>query len=565
MSNKGSKLIQTILSEAESYSSIELIETYIQQGQDLSNLPTQPLYVALKSLPTEVVAATLSKFSKEQRQVFLDLDLWKKDDLDPDSFHFWIEAYSKVQDDELKYEFLNSPEFSIFVKGRLSVWTFDVDDPMYPDHDSYFLTEDMLLLFEFEEDYPYLAVIKQFTRDLYSQKGVEGAYQHLFKIVSEGFLTMQEEEYRFKKHRLNDLGFVDYFDALEMNNAFPSVSHIDLFIRKKEAITPDIDAESVNQCLDKNSVIAFKNNFESISDELGKVEDSKRLTFLQFNFTRLINATLTLNDALKDGSIAMTRVGRDTSNTVKLGLSYIRNILSNESIEVGENGIFSKFDFVDVYRVGRSLIALTQKDIKKVYAKHGFNDDNDSFLGEIFNSTYENSFHGEVKFIQDRTENKTALVENYTTFLSWKKEVTLFTNLMPFVESFFKTFNSLKDSGQLQDDYYMNYGIDDIDFEALILSTFVNFSNDELSKSHSLKMGVRVSELIAFSNNFISDDGKLLEAATKFKNKFGLDSIEGFESYLMDIIKYHLSGYDISELELSEFKHVGGPLLLKEA
>lgn len=565
MTNKGSKLIQSILSEADSYSSLDLIESYIQKGQDLSNLPTQPLYVALKSLPTEVVAASLSKFSKEQRQVFLDLDLWKKDDLDPDSFHFWIETYSKVQDEDIKNEFLNSSEFSMFIKGRLSLWTFDVEDPMYPDHDNYFLTEDMQLLFEFEDDYPYLAEMKQFIKDLYSQKGVEGAYQYIFKIVSEGFLTMQEEEYRFKKHRLNDLGFVDYFDALEMNNAFPSISHIDLFIRKKEPVTAELDAESVNQCLDKNSVIAFKNNFDSISEELSKIDDEKRVKFLQFNFTRLINSTLTLTDALKDGSIAMTRVGRETSNTIKLGLSYIKMVLDNESIDIGKSGLFDKFDFVDVYRVGKSLISLTQKNVKKAYAKNGFDSDNDSFLGEIFNSTIENSFYGEVKFIQDRTENKTALVESYSTFLLWQKEVELFIGVAPFIQSFLNTFKALNESGQLQDDFYMNYGIDDIDFEALILSTFINFSNDELAKSSGLKMGVRVAELVTFSKDYMGDLPKLKSKTVEFKNNFGLEAIEGIESYLIDIINYHLSGYDIAELELAEFKHVGGPLLLKES
>ena len=563
MSKDGSKLIQNILSEADSYSSLEIIESYIQKGQDLSNLPTQPLYVALKSLPTDVVATTLSKFSQEQRRVFLDLDLWKRDDIDPNSFHYWIETYSKVQDEKIKSEFLNSSEFSIFLKGRMSVWTFDVEDPEYPDHDNYFLTEDNLLLFEFEEDYPYFAEIKQFVRDLYTEKGVEKAYQHLFKVVSEGFMTMQEEEYRFKKHRLNDLGFVDYFDALEMSNSFPSVSHIDLFIRKKETITPKLDPSSVNQCLDKFSVIAFKNNFDSISTELAKLNDDTRVNFLQFNFTRLINATLTLNDALKDGSVAMTRVGRETSNTIKLGLSYVKNLIKEESLEITDQGIFSSFDFVDIYRIGRSLISLTQKSLKRAYAQSGFTSENDSFLGEIFTSTIENSFYGEVKYIDNRVENKTRLVEDAETFKNWKSEVELLVKTLPFLTSFYKTFNELKSSGQLMDDFYLNYGIDDIDFEALMISTLINHSNDNLSKSSGMKMGVSIDELRSFSSKVLKNDSLLLQCANNFKNTFGLDEVIGFENFLVDIIKYHLSGYDLEELDESEFKHVGGPLLFK--
>ncbi|WP_127715886.1 DUF6178 family protein [Halobacteriovorax sp. HLS] len=559
MTSDGSRLIQSILSEAESYSSLEIIESYIQQGQDLSNLPTQPLYVALKSLPTEVVASALGKFSSEQRQVFLDLDLWKKDDIDPESFHFWIETYSKVTDEKLKNEFLNSIEFSIFIKGRLSVWTFDVEDPMYPDHDNYFLTEDSLLLFEFEEDYPYVGELKQFIKDIYSEKGVEAAYQHLFMIVSDGFLSMQEDEYRFKKHRLNDLGFVDYYDALEMNNSFPSMSHVDHFIKSKVEITGELEAESLNQCLDKNAVIAFKNNFDSISDELSKLKNEKRVDFLQFNFTRLINATLTLSDALKDGSVAMTRVGRETANTIKLGLNYIKN-LSEQS----EQGVFSKFDFVDIYRVGRSLIYLTQKTIKKSYAQSGFNSDNDAFLGEIFSTTIENSFYGEVKYIENRIENKSTLVESYSSFLSWEKEVQLLNSTLPFIQSFYKTFQELKEAGQLMDNYYLNFDVADIDFESLILSTFINFCNKSIQENSGMKIGVTISELRDFSKRFIQQEAILQSKAIEFKNTFGLSVIDGFENYIEDIIKYHLSGYDLEELDSSEFKHVGGPLILQD-
>jgi hypothetical protein len=563
MSKDGSKLIQNILSEADSYSSMDIIESYIQKGQDLSNLPTQPLYVALKSLSTDVVASSLSKFSKEQRKVFLDLDLWKKDNIDPNSFHFWIETYSKVTDEELKSEFLNSSEFSIFLKGRMSVWTFDVEDPRYPDHDNYFLTEDNLLLFEFEDEYPYVSQIKQFIADLYTEKGVEKAYQHLFKVVSEGFMTMQEEEYRFKKHRLNDLGFVDYFDALEMSHSFPSISHIDLFIRKKETITPELDANSVNQCLDKFSVIAFKNNFDSISTELAKLNDDNRINFLQFNFTRLINATLTLNDALKDGSVAMTRVGRETANTIKLGVSYIKHIISTEELSISENGIFQTFDFVDIYRIGKSLISLTQRDLKRAFSATPFNNENDSFLGEIFNTTIENSFYGEVKYIDNRVENKTRLVDDCETFLNWKSEVELLKSSLPFISSFFKTFNDLKSSGQLMADFYLNYGVDDIDFEALIISTFINHTNGSLGKGSGMKMGVSIDELREFSKTLLSKKDELSTRALEFKNTFGLSDAKSFENYLIDIIMYHLAGYDLEELSDTEFKHVGGPLVLK--
>ncbi|OUR97147.1 hypothetical protein A9Q84_12535 [Halobacteriovorax marinus] len=565
MSQNGKELISNILKEAESYSSLDIIESYIEQGQDLSNLPVQPLYVAIKSLPPAKVAMALEKFSAEQRETFLDLDLWTKDDIDPQSFHFWLSVYSATDNDEMKYEFINSNEFTLYLKGKMSFWTFDLEDPEYPDHDNYFLTECNQLLFEFDEDFEYVGEIKQFVKDFYSQKGVDHAYQHLFKIVSDGFLNMQEEEYRFKKHRLNDLGFVDYYDALELNNPFPSNSHVDLFINKKEVLTPEIDAESLNQCLDKNALIAFKSGFESINDELAKVESKVRLEFLQFNFTKLVNSTLTLQDALKDGAMAMTRIGKVTLNTLKLGLSYIQNFTKENGLTaLSDTGIFNLFDFVEIYRIGHSLILLEQKRLKKALAQNEFTSENDSFLGEVLYHILEESFASPVQVILNKVENEKVYVSTFENYQKWKNDINLFSEILPFVRGFYKTFNELKAAGQVMDDYYLNFGSADIDFEALLLSTFINHANGEMTKNGSPKIGVTVAELRTFSKDILCNELSLDKKVKTFISEFGLNEVTGTESYIQEVLKFHLSGYDLEELETEEFRHVGGPLILNK-
>ena len=70
------KALINLVSESEAYTSMELIETYIEKGVGLSSLPIQPLYLAIKSLPLEKITNCLPMFSKEQRKAFLDLDLW---------------------------------------------------------------------------------------------------------------------------------------------------------------------------------------------------------------------------------------------------------------------------------------------------------------------------------------------------------------------------------------------------------------------------------------------------------------------------------------------------------
>ncbi|ATH07634.1 hypothetical protein BIY24_06660 [Halobacteriovorax marinus] len=563
MSKSGSNLITNILKEAQAYSSMDIIESYIEKGEDLSNLPVQPLYTAIKSLSTDLVASSLSKFSPKQRQVFLDLDLWKKDDLDPNSFSYWIDVYSKCNDDKIKSEFLNSTEFALFLKGRMSIWTFDSEDPQYPDHDFYFLTEDNLLLFEFEEDYPYIGEVKQFVADLYTEHGVEGAYQYIFKIVSEGFLNMQEEEYRFKKHRLNDFGFVDYYDALELCNPFPSLSHINFFISKKEAHTPNIDREAQNQCLDNNALIAFKDRVDELSEELGKVNSQERLSYLQFNFTRLINSSLTMEDALKDGALAMTRIGKKSLAYMKLGFSYIlENTKDNSQNTFTDEGIFSAFDFVEIYNIGHSLILFEQKRIKKAMAQNGFNAENDSFLGEVIGTILDESFNEPVQFISNKIDNTKCTVDSFSQLLNLQNDISLISGILPFARGFFTTFKELEESNKLMDEYYLNFTVADIDFEALLLSTFVNFSNGVKLDGDSGKIGLLVSELKKFSLETMSNQATLESKIKEFTQSFGLNSVHKVEDYLQTLVQFHLSGYDITHLTEEEFRHVGGPLLL---
>ena len=81
-------LLSKIIFEAKSYNTVEDIETLVDVGADLSMIPIQPLYMSLISSNTDQVANILPKLSSSQRQVMLDLDLWKKDVVDVESFEF---------------------------------------------------------------------------------------------------------------------------------------------------------------------------------------------------------------------------------------------------------------------------------------------------------------------------------------------------------------------------------------------------------------------------------------------------------------------------------------------
>lgn len=388
MTESKNNLLQNILYEARAYNTFEDIEKLVDSGTDLSMIPIQPLYVSLLTTSSDQVANIVHKFSSEQRQALIDLDLWKKDIVDVGSFEYWIEVYSKCKDDELVQEFVQTEDFLLYLKSRVNIHTFDQEDPAYPDHDNYFLTDDAQLLIEYADEYALAGELKFLIKNLYSVQGVDGAYTILFKLINDSFSILQETGYTAKKDRLRDYGFVDYFEACEKLFPFARTGQVKKFIRDKNAVTGSINLTGQNQSLHSSALVSFDSEMENIAAELAKVTNEKRQQFLHFTFIRLINSTITLTDSLRGGRVELTKVGKQTKVTLELGMQYIHSIK-----DFKKSMLFDSFDFFDVYKVGISLISIQQNKIKNSLKNTPFEEDEfEYFLGSWWSSFIDNSF-----------------------------------------------------------------------------------------------------------------------------------------------------------------------------
>jgi hypothetical protein len=570
-SNKKNDPITLLMKESDAYNNLDQIEKYVEGQHDLGMLPVQPVYLALRKLPIDKVAEYLPKFSKEQREIFLDIDLWHKDEIDIEHFTFWLHAYSMVESDEVRADFVQSEQFLLFLKSRFNVWSFDAEEPEYPDHDNYFLTDDNQLLFEFDESFSQVDEVRSLIRHLYYEVGVENAYTFLFKMVSDSISILQEEQFDARRERMRDFGFVDYIDALEAENPFINIDFLHQFIKKKTSTTGEIDDVSRNQNLHNSSLVAFKDHFKKVIDELLKVHDQKRADFIQFNFVRLVNARLESQGSLKKGSVAMTRTGAQTKNLILLGFNYLKSPHVNEYLKnVPEEGLFTLFNFSDLYKIGNSLIRFNLKDLKKALSTSGFDGDKESFLGNYWNDFLDNTFDSPVKFHSPKDDSAKTIIE-VDEYLMWTYKSKTLMQLLPFAKKFMETFEGLKEEGRLQDSFYLNYTVDDIDFEALLLSSFANYflsSFSEKNEASGTKLGLTVEEYKRFVSGILTSEGEFILTPELFKKihhfseSFGLNQVYDFNNYLQELLKSQLVGYDLDQMKEEDFKHVGGPIIL---
>jgi hypothetical protein len=563
--SKNKNLLQNILYEASSYRAYEDIEKLVEKGINLSSVPVQPLYVSLQNATSDQVALVLPKLSKEQRQCFLDLDLWNKDNISVETFENWIEIYSKCKDDSLVKEFVSSDEFLSYLKARVNIYTFDTEDPQYPDHDFYFLTDDNLLLIEYSEEFNYAHEIKYLIRHFYDVYGVDKAYAQLFKLINDSFIIQEEEMYQHKKERLRDFGFVDYYEAKE--KLFPFVGHksLDKFITKKVPVSVRVGTIHKNQSLHSSALVNFDRNVENLMQELMKLNDADKISYLHFSFVRLINSTITLHDALKGGRVELTKIGEYTKTILELGLEYTK---SKRDFKESQSA-FEFFDFFDLYKIGHSLIQLNISKIKKALASSPFEkDDFEYFLGTWWNGFLENTFLGVPKVKAFGVGRHPQVINSLSVYNFWKSESETFILLVPFVTSFFNMYTDLKKSGKVNDQFYLNYTVDNIDFESIMISSFANFV---LNSDTENKMGLTINEFKMFITQLfdkkeeeynIKSFDTIRDSIANFSKKYGLSEVNEFETYLYGILSEHLSGYEYDTLADEDFGHVGGPILL---
>lgn len=564
--SRSKDLIYQIIQEAKNYDRLEDIERLVEQSGNLAVIPIQPLYVALASTSSDQVADVLPRLSKNQRQAMLDLDLWHKDEVDYMSFDFWIESYSKVKETDVIEDFVSAEDFALYLRGRVNLYTFDVEDPQYPDHDFYFLTDDSLLLVEYGEDYPNPNELKYLIRSLYDKMGVERAYSHLFKIVNDSFIELEEKRYQEKKERLRDYGFVDYYDAIEKLIEFKTYPAMDRYIKEKTSQTAVIGAESRNQSLHHAAVIGFSDHDDIVREELQLIEDEKRFDYLHFTFVRLVNSSITLNDALKGGRIELNRVSKKTRMLLNLGAEFLRS--------KNEEKLFEKFDFFDLYRFGKTLIVLEKKRLKKQLASFEFDKDpKENFLGTWWTSIIEHAFEDYPKAKNFGAGLHAKEIQDLNVYSFWKNQLRCLASALPFVDKFYQSISLLKTEGKLHDDFYLNYNVEEIDFEAIIISSFIGSVLKNAQGDQGPKMGITVSELELFLEKLFRKNQeeyflKAFEAEEmqvelkQFIEGYGLTEIQEFDRYLYGILTEHLSGYDFDSLNEEDFKHIGGPIFL---
>ena len=149
--------------------------------------------------------------------------------------------------------------------------------------------------------------------------------------------------------------------------------------------------------------------------------------------------------------------------------------------------------------------------IKKSFLQLELDETFDS-LGQYLDSFIAKTFSKEFSF--QATSGEKIELNSFSHLIRWEQESSRLCQLLPFAKAFKTKLDELIKNNKIQNHFYLNYNIEDIDFPALILSSFANFyftpSLDQL------KIGVTLVEFKQFLAEYYNR--KQIQSAPKNKS-----------------------------------------------
>ena len=315
----------------------------------VQRLPELEVFLTVKEVGEKDCLDLISLTTPEQFQYMLDLDFWKRDQLDPEKVLQWMEIL--IESGEKKVtQFIHStdPELiALLLKKFLQVFTLE-GEPI-----------------EVQDRVPPFTLDQHYYID-FKGKGVREIFQPFLEIFyradSDGYRKLmdsfmveleselEETNYRLRNSRLADYGFPDLEEALEI---YRFVNPDSLALEKR---TPKVrDREEMGR-ESPTFYLTFQNEGPFLSSVLSRIDNPQEQDRLKQEITALCNKAIVAEAIDLSNIAAMERVIKKGYHTLNLGLQYL-----SEEDEIKAFEIIQSLPIQRLFQCGVSTTLLLRR------------------------------------------------------------------------------------------------------------------------------------------------------------------------------------------------------------
>lgn len=329
----------------------------------VQQLPELEIFLTIKEVGEKDSLDLVSLTTPEQFQYILDLDFWKRDQLDPEKVLHWMEILLESGEKKItQFIHATDPEFmALVLKKFLHVTTLEGEHlegmeriPLFTLDQFYYIHFKGKRTREVFE--PFLQMLHRENRE---------NYQRLMDaLIVELESELEETGYRLRNGRLNDHGFPDLEEALKIYYFV----NPDAFISEERPIEIRTQEERKRE----SSIFYLAHQEESpfFSAVFSRIEEPQEQDRLRQEITALCNKAIVAEAIDLSNIVGMERVVKKVFYTLNLGLQY----LSKED-ELKAFQILQTLPIQKLFQYGMSTTLLLRRKAESILKGPWFSGD----------------------------------------------------------------------------------------------------------------------------------------------------------------------------------------------
>jgi len=356
--------IETELPPGDAAEQIDAILRRTDAEEIFQSLEAPAFYRLMKRAGWDQAYDLVQYASPDQIQVFLDFDCWQRDRLVPEKMDKWLAALiSEASDEQFRQvcRELDPQVLPIYLKSNLVVEHTD-EEGRPPEHleqqGDPELTPDNQYAVIYPEDEDKSGMLRTFFDRLYHVDRVL-AWTFLEAVGWELMSEMEEEAYGWRNSRLEEYGFVERHEAVDI---YSYVEPVDYRDRIGEGDAEEYAPVDPPDRLDLPDVVRQEFDEEFYVFEVVKsIRNDEDLRRLLFQLRALLNRAM-VADGIEPGEIDTGRpVVRRTLGYLSLGFEFV----ARGDIERAQELVLSR-PLKELFQVGYSLTAKLQAKLESL-------------------------------------------------------------------------------------------------------------------------------------------------------------------------------------------------------
>ncbi|MBM4278559.1 MAG: hypothetical protein FJ130_11880 [Deltaproteobacteria bacterium] len=334
----------------------------------VQSLPEQEVFLTVKEVGEKDCLELISLTTPEQFQYLLDIEFWKRDQIDPEKVLHWVEILLESGEKKV-VEFIRTTDsefVALILKKFIRVTTLEGDQTEEMDRLP-LSTLDQYYFIDFK-GVKTKEVLEPFLKTFYRVDG--GGYRRLMEaLICELESELEETGYRLRNGRLNDYGFPDFEEALEIYHFInPDI------LMKREGLR----AAEAPEALKKEGAsyyLTFHSEGPFFSAILSKMDDPEELDRIRQSITALCNKAIVAEAIDLSNISGMERVVKKVYHYLNLGLQYLSSEEEKRAIEILQTLPIQK-----IFQCGVSLTLLLRRRAETMLKGPWFGGDRETLV-----------------------------------------------------------------------------------------------------------------------------------------------------------------------------------------